>query len=244
MLLIIAAVPFETARLRNQLEHVRQHELGSCRVSSGTLLGHAVLLAHSGVGQTAMSLQLTRLLERYPIQAVLLCGCGGSYPNSGLQNGDLALASEEIFGDLGVSLEADFIPLAELDIPRQSGQMLPLQQSYPLQSPLTERARKILPHAAYGPFVSVNSCSGHPALSEQLAKRCNGICENMEGAAAAQVCHEYRLPLLELRGISNPTGTRDSDRWELKRGVEAAQQGLLQILKNMPPQQQDEPCAN
>lgn len=244
MLLIIAAVPVETALLRSQLENSRQEEVGSCRISIGSLCGHQVLLAHSGIGLAAMSLQLTRLLERYPLQTVLLCGCGGSYPGSDLQNGDLALASEEIFGDLGVALREDFIHLTELGIPQQAGQMLLAQPNYPLQSPLTEMARKILPQAAYGPFVSLNSCSGHEKLSEQLAQRCSGICENMEGAAAAQVCHEYQIPLLELRGISNPTGTRDSDQWEIRRGAEAAQQGLLQILKKMPPQQQDEPCAN
>ncbi len=244
MLLIIAAVPLETTLLRNQLKDSRAAEVGSCRICFGTLYGHAVLLAHSGVGQTAMSLQLTRLLERYSPEAVLLCGCGGSYPKSGLQNGDLALASEEIFGDLGVALETDFIPLEALNIPQQAGQMLPLRQYYPLQSPLTDLAQKILPQAVFGCFVTVSSCSGHPALSEQLAERTGGICENMEGAAAAQVCHEYRLPLLELRGISNPTGIRDSDKWELKRGAEAAQQGLLQILQNLPARQQEATCAN
>ncbi len=234
MQLIIAAVPLETALLRRQLQNSRSEELGSCQVFSGTIHNQAVLLAHSGIGQAAMAIQLTRLLERFSPQTVLLCGCGGSYPDSGLQNGDLALASEEICGDLGAATADHFIPLAQLDIPQQPGLMLTTQQAYSLQSTVTDLARTILPDAHFGPFVSVNCCSGHARLSEELQQRTGGICENMEGAAAAQVCAEYRLPLLELRGISNPTGTRDPQQWDIARGAEAAQLGLLKILQNWP----------
>ncbi|MCW8893304.1 MAG: futalosine hydrolase, partial [Deltaproteobacteria bacterium] len=61
-----------------------------------------------------------------------------------------------------------------------------------------------------------------------------GICENMEGAAAAQVCSAFDLPLLELRGISNPTGTRDPEQWDIIKGAEAAQLGILELLQNWP----------
>lgn len=238
MLLIIAAVPLETALLRQQLQSCRTEQFGSCQIFSGKLHDQQLLLAHSGIGQNAMAIQLTRLLERYSPQAVLLCGCGGSYPGSGLQNGDLALASEEICGDLGVATENAFIPLEQLNIPQQP-ELMPLsRQSYPLQSELTDLTQRVLPQVSFGPFVSVNSCSGHQALSDDLQRRTGGICENMEGAAAAQVCSEYRLPLLELRGISNPTGSRDPQQWEIKRGAEAAQLGLLEILQHWPEQQE------
>ena len=80
--------------------------------------------------------------------------------------------------------------------------------------------------------MTISSCSGHPALSTELQQRTGGICENMEGAAAAQVCSEYQLPLLELRGISNPTGTRDTAQWDIKLGAETAQRVLLKILQH------------
>lgn len=239
MLLIIAAVPLETTLLHHQLQPSETAPLGSCRMVRGTLCGQPVLLAHSGIGPAAMALQLTRLLEIQTPAAVMLCGCGGSYPHSGLQLGDLALASEEIYGDLGVAAENRFIPLDQLNIPQPPGAMLPTRQRYPLHSVVTDWARKILPQAAYGPFVTVSSCSGHRQLSDELRLRTGGICENMEGAAAAQVCAEYRLPLLELRGISNPTGTRDPKLWDIARGMEAAQQGLLELLRHWPPGEEE-----
>ncbi|SHJ66959.1 futalosine hydrolase [Malonomonas rubra DSM 5091] len=241
MLIIIAAVPLETNLLRQELKDSRTEQLGSCCIEIGTIYDQDVLIAHSGVGQTAMSLQLTRLLERYPAKAVLLCGCGGSYPDSTLRNGELAIATAEFFGDLGVSCEEDFIHLSELEIPQNPELELIVQRSYLLPSPLVEHARKTLPQALCGTFVTVNSCSGCAALSNELQQRSGGICENMEGAAAAQVCAEYNLPLLELRGISNPTGSRDPQQWNIPLGAEAAQQGLLEILRHWP-EKQEESC--
>jgi len=237
MLLIIAAVPFETALLRQQLAAGQSEQFNSYRIFSGTLTGQQVVIAHCGVGQNAMAIQLTRLLQHDTPDAVLLCGCGGSYPKSGLQNGALALASEEICGDLGVATEASFIPLEQLDIPQSAELMPALRQRFPLRSQLTALAQQVLPEAAFGPFVTVNCCSGQPALSEELQSRTGGICENMEGAAAAQVCYEFQIPLLELRGISNPTGTRDTALWDLQLGADNAQRGLLKILQNWPHQQ-------
>ncbi|WP_303721858.1 futalosine hydrolase [Malonomonas rubra] len=232
MLLIIAAVPLETALLRQQLHNREVKTFSNYQIFSGTLHEVPLLIAHGGVGQNAMTLQLTRMLIHYTPQAVLLCGCGGSYPGNELKNGDLVLASEEICGDLGVATEDRFIPLEQLDIQQQPILMPAIQQRFPLQSPWTDLARQVLPEALFGPFVTVNCCSGHPALSTELQDRTAGICENMEGAAAAQVCAAFDIPLLELRGISNPTGTRDLLQWNIKLGAEAAQTGMLKILQH------------
>ena len=234
MLLIIAAVPLETSLLRKQLRNSQTEQLGSYQIFAGSLFAQTVLIAHTGVGQAAMAIQLTRLLTKHSPQAVLLCGCGGSYPNSGLKNVDLALASCEICADLGVATDAGFLPLEQLDIPQQPELMPIPRQQFALQNSLTNWLQELLPEARFGPFVSVNCCSGYPKLSLELEQRTQGICENMEGAAAAQVCSEFEIPMIELRGISNPTGTRDPQQWNIKRGAEAAQQGLLKILQHGP----------
>ena len=234
MLLILAAAPLETELLRKKMTHTQLRRCGSIQVFLGKLQGQDVLLSHGGIGQVNMAIQLTRLLSEHKPQAVLLCGCGGSYPGSDLQIGSLALAKEEIFGDLGVATANRFIPLKQLDLP-QNPQLAPtVQQSFPLNADLLSWAQEVLPDAVCGSFVSVNCCSGNAELSVVLQQRCDGICENMEGAAAAQVCTEFDIPLLELRGISNPTGTRDPQQWDITRGAEAAQLGILELLENWP----------
>ncbi len=231
MLLILAAAPLETERLREKIVQPQIFHCGSNPIFSGKLQGRNILLSHGGIGQVNMAIHLTRLLNEHTPTAVLLCGCGGSYPGNNLQIGDFTLATSECFGDLGVALDEEFMPLEQLNLP-QNPQLSPvIQQSFSLNSDLLARAQIILPEAVSGAFVTVNCCSGNPDLSMELHQRCNGICENMEGAAVAQVCAEFDIPLLELRGISNPTGTRDPQQWDIVRGAEAAQTGILQLLE-------------
>ena len=234
MLLIIAATQLESSLLRKQikLSETSDPELFSGMISEGRQLN----LLHTGVGPTSTAITLTRFLERATPRVILMIGCGGSYPNSGLKIGDLALASEEIFGDLGVMTDQKFLPLDEMDIPTTPPPVQRVQLNSPLQKPTAELLRisikKTQNRLVCGPFVTVSTCSGYSQLSLDLESRTGGICENMEGAAAAQVCSLYQVPFLELRGISNPTGTRDPEQWDLKRGAESAQWGAVQILKN------------
>ncbi|MBW6510047.1 MAG: futalosine hydrolase [Desulfuromonadales bacterium] len=231
MLLIVAATPAETALLRRQLGSGERMLCGGKELLRGTLCDTPVLIGHGGIGAMLMAMQLARLLAEQRPEAVILCGCGGSYPDSGLRVGDLALASSETYGDCGVTTDSGFIPLEQLNIPQQAPLAPLFQQSYHLDTPLYKRAAQLLPQAHCGPFVTVNNCSGTPELSRQLQQQTAGICENMEGAAAAQVCAEFACPLLEVRGISNPTGTRADELWDLPLGIRVAQEAVLTLLQ-------------
>ncbi|MCW8858440.1 MAG: futalosine hydrolase [Deltaproteobacteria bacterium] len=234
MILILAATPLETALLRKRISSQQTSACGSYQIFNGTLQGLEVLLAHGGIGTVNMASQLTTLLHEHSPQTVFLVGCGGSYPGSQLQIGNLALAATEIYGDLGVMTAEGFIPLEQLKLPQDHSLAPLVQQQFDLDTDLLAWAQEILPEAVCGPFVTLNCCSGNPEMSEKIAQRTGGICENMEGAAAAQVCSAFDLPLLELRGISNPTGTRDPEQWDIIKGAEAAQLGILELLQNWP----------
>ncbi len=231
MFLILAATSAETTLLRQQLVSVKTLAGGEKEVLQGELCDIRILLGHGGIGSMLMTMQLTRFLTLHRPRAVLLCGCGGSYPDSGLAVGDLALASAEIYGDCGVTTDAGFVPLEQLSIPQESHFAPIFQQSYNLDTPLLQSAARLLPEAHCGTFVTVNNCSGTRKLSLQLQQQTGGICENMEGAAVAQVCAEFSCPLLEIRGISNPTGTRADHLWDIPLGMRVAQEAILTLLQ-------------
>ncbi|PLY02347.1 MAG: futalosine hydrolase [Desulfuromonas sp.] len=234
MILVLAATPIETELLRHQAGLLTPLADNPYGLFSGTTYRQSFLLAHGGIGASTMAMSLTRILGVHRPAAIVLIGCGGSYPGSGLAIGDLALAEREIWGDIGVTTADGFIPLEQLKLP-QDKELTPLfRQDYHLDENLCRLARTALPTVRSGTFVTVNCCSGTPELSREFEHRCAGLCENMEGAAVAQVCDEFSVPLLELRGISNPTGTRDPAQWDIRAGAEAAQNGLLELLKNWP----------
>jgi futalosine hydrolase len=53
----------------------------------------------------------------------------------------------------------------------------------------------------------------------------------MEGAAAAQVCLRYRVPFLEIRGLSNWAGNRNKRSWRLKEALDNCQRAMLHLLE-------------
>lgn len=231
MVLVLAATPAETGLLCREMTSSTTLHCGGRELLRGNLCGITVTVGHTGIGAMLMAMQLTRMFIELRPKAVILCGCGGSYPDSGLSIGDLALASSEIYGDCGVSTDGGFVPLEQLKIPQHSRLAPVFQQSYPLDTPLYQRAVQLLPQAYTGPFVTVNNCSGTLELSRQLQRQTAGICENMEGAAAAQVCAEFACPLIEVRGISNPTGTRADELWDIPLGMRVAQEAVLTLLQ-------------
>jgi futalosine hydrolase len=84
-----------------------------------------------------------------------------------------------------------------------------------------------------GRFITVSTCSGCREHGEELVRRFQGICENMEGAAVAQVSLRYGIDCLEIRGISNLVDERDMKKWDIPRAVEAAQRFTLKYIEEM-----------
>ncbi|MCE5193973.1 MAG: hypothetical protein LLF28_00715, partial [Nitrospiraceae bacterium] len=78
-----------------------------------------------------------------------------------------------------------------------------------------------------GAFLTMSSITGTLKRAKELEKRFNVICENMEGAAIAQVCVIHGIPMLEIRGISNIVGDRDKNRWDIKKASENCQKILI-----------------
>lgn len=238
MIALIAAVPLETELLRRSLAPCEVRRCYGYDLYRGSIFGRPLCLLHSGVGKASAAAAATTLFVACRPTALIMLGCGGAYPGSGLTVGDLALATAEIYGDEGVLAPAGFLDLEAINLPLFERNGVQLFNRFPVDSQLLERARPLLTQAtaaaalrlAEGPFVTVSTGSGTARSGSELARRTGGICENMEGAAVAQVCARQQIPFLELRGISNLVEDRDLARWDLKAGAEAAQKGIQELL--------------
>jgi futalosine hydrolase len=54
----------------------------------------------------------------------------------------------------------------------------------------------------------------------------------MEGGAVAQVCLRYKVPFLEIRGLSNLAGDRNKKRWQLSQALNNCQRAVLYLLEH------------
>lgn len=236
---ILAALPLETEIIRNYWGPWKISNLGGFHLYRRKSAGMVIELLHSGIGKANAAAAATLLALHAP-QALLVLGCGGALPGSTLQVGDLALASSEIFGDEGVLTPQGFQDLEAMHLPLLNSSSPPLYNSCPADRTWQQRIEEQLaPFAAAagislvsGPFVTVSTCSGTTVGGEILARRSGGICENMEGAAAALVCARHSIPFCELRGISNLVEDRNLAGWNLAGAAAIAQQALIVLLSH------------
>ncbi|APG27991.1 futalosine hydrolase [Syntrophotalea acetylenivorans] len=246
MIAIIAAVAAETALLRQSLSPCEVRRCGARELFLGSLFDQKVALLHSGIGKINAASAVTALLETFKPEAVIVTGCAGAYPDSGLEVGDLVLASEEILADEGVLTPQGFIDFAALGFPLLEHGGPLMEQRFLADPQLLAEALPLIETAAIkagarlatGPLVTVSTCSGTDQAARAMVQRTAGIGENMEGAAVAQICRLYEVPFLELRGISNRVENRNLERWDLPAGAKIAQRALMAYLKGCHPPQE------
>lgn len=246
MIAIVAAVSAETVLLRQSLSPCEVRRCCTRELFLGSLFGQKVALLHSGIGKINAASAVTALLEIIKPEVVIVIGCAGAYPDSGLAIGDLALASEEILADEGVVTEEGFVDFATLGFPllEHGGPIMTQrfaadpQLLAATEPPLAAAASAAGVKLAIGPMVTVSTCSGTDQAAQDMAQRTGGICENMEGGAVAQICRLYDVPFLELRGISNRVENRDLSRWDLPAAAEIAQRALMAYLQDLQPPQE------
>ena len=175
---------------------------------------------------------------------VLQVGVGGAYIDAGLGLGDLAVASEELYGDVGVRTKdgwqgADFIGIPLVQKIEEA-----YYNRFPVDGKLLNRGRQLLaavdwktgstPTVKVGPFVTVQECTGTASLAAERAGLAGGaVCENMEGAAAAHICLLYNIPFVEIRGISNLVKDRRVECWDLPGAAAVAQEAAIHLLEGL-----------
>jgi futalosine hydrolase len=183
------------------------------------------------------------LIERFSPAAIILFGIGGAYPSSGLCIGDIAVAEKEVYGDEGVLTKEGFRTTDFIGIPLVKKGGRRLYNEFRLDKRLAGLACKSsglgskrsprVPAVCSGTFLTLSTCTGTRRRALELEKRFGAICENMEGAAVAQVCSCYGVPFAEVRGISNIVEDRDLKRWDIPLAAGNAQRAVVELLRRL-----------
>lgn len=206
----------------------------------GRIFDQNIALLEAGVGAVNTAHALTSVLDSKPPVCVVQVGIGGAYPDSGLSVGDIAIATEEVYGDLGIVLPNRYAFADEIGIPIVPGDT-PRFNVMPVDDQLSEAAAAAADRVAAetgcrakaGRFLTLQQCTGCSTLAAELEQRFGAICENMEGAAAAHVCALYRIPFFEIRGISNIVEDRDTSKWDIPTASSRAQAAILNFFKSL-----------
>ena len=231
-LLLLSATEIESGTIQGALEGAKITQQAGKTVIIGNLCGWRCILLHTGIGAVNAAHALTCQLEQQLPDLVIQFGIGGAYVPTGLPIRSVVLATEEVYGDVGVITPEGWKPADEIGIPLVHGDP-PYFNRFPLDSQIVAAAAEIC-KARCGTFVTVSQCSGVQAVGDALHSRFNALCESMEGAAAAHICKLYDVPFLEVRGISNLVEDRQPARWDIPGAADAAQSALVKIISDIP----------
>jgi futalosine hydrolase len=237
MIALLCSVQAEAEQLLAATAVTGSLTRGSKSLIEGTLAGRKIVLCVGGMGKVNAAHTAT-LLAGFNPAAMIVFGIGGAYPSSGAKIGDVALAKEEIAGDEGVLTVDGFKDTEYMGIPLLRTATSVIYATYPAQDALLKQClQSLIPDQEsgrsvhIGTFVTLSTCTGTAARARELEERYHGLCENMEGAAVAQVASLHNIPWIGVRGISNVVEDRNPKKWNIPAAAQAAQQAVLRILE-------------
>lgn len=233
---ILTAMPEELGALLEVLTQRQTTSIGSPTTASvdtkrvfhsGQISGCDVVMAFSRWGKVAAAMTTTELLLRFNVNRVIFCGIAGGLDDV-VRLGDVVIATQLIQHDLDASpffkpTEVPLLGKSQIPTdPRLSDALMVGATEFckhHLESQAGELGIRAGLFGAHGePRVHRGQiATGDQVISTNLARARirelvpGAMCVEMEGAAAAQVCHEYGVPFACARTISDGA---DSDMTE------------------------------
>jgi futalosine hydrolase len=183
----------------------------------GAIDGAAVIV--SGIGRTNAAAATTEaLLTHGPFDGVICAGIAGALPESELDIGEVIVASSCIYVEEGLLTPAGFVTMKAMGFALGDFE----GNAVPVSEAMLEAAGGL----RIGPIATVATCSGTDAAAREVVRRTGALAEAMEGAAVVHAARRLHVPAIEVRAISNTTGDRASQQWD----IDAALAGLTRTL--------------
>ncbi|SDI91821.1 futalosine hydrolase [Natribacillus halophilus] len=171
-------------------------------------------VAIAGVGPAQAAARTAFALPKDEYRMVVSVGIGGGFKNRAAI-GDIVISDRLIAAELGAESSQSFIPIDELGF---GTNVITADDSsvQRLSSRLIEKNQRV--HT--GAILTLSMVTGTDDTAHALIHRYPDACaEAMEGFGVATAAAEQNLPVLEIRSISNLTGPRDKENWNIKEAL-------------------------
>ncbi|MFX3624497.1 MAG: 5'-methylthioadenosine/S-adenosylhomocysteine nucleosidase [Ectobacillus sp.] len=201
---VIGAMEEEVRILRDKLENAETETVAGCEFTKGTLLGHEVILLKSGIGKVNAAMSTTILLERYQPEKVINTGSAGGFHHS-LNVGDVVISTDVRHHDVDVTA-FDY----------EYGQVPGMPAAFEADKELVALAEECMKtmegvQVVKGTIATGDSFMNDPERVEFVRGKFEDLhAVEMEAAAVAQVCHQYNVPFVIIRALSDIAG-KESD---------------------------------
>jgi futalosine hydrolase len=183
-------------------------------------------LVQSGVGKVNGALCVAKFADPTRHSAVINVGICGALACKGrvsLNIGDAVLAERSVYADEGVATPRGFQSMSQCGFspggwptPAFAGDGIAADAA--VTSALADGISRAGIPLMRGTIATVSLCSGTNVLAECTAIRAGAIAEAMEGAAIGHAVRRLfgaAMGFAELRVVSNTTGDRDRQQWDI-----------------------------
>lgn len=218
---ILSALPEEQSSLVQHLAQPQRLMHAGRAFWLGDLHGRRVVLALSGMGKVAAATTATALIERFGAARIVFTGVAGGV-GDGVNVGDVVVAQDYIQHDMDASplfprwevpgyartrLPCDGV-LSAMLLEAASACVSGARSQFCLNSVLLDVPAATSLRAHHGLIASGDRfvCAADEAHRLRTTLQDAGhpvLAVEMEGAAVAQVCHDYGLPFAAARTISD-----------------------------------------
>ncbi len=215
-ILLVAAVEMEIAPL---LEHYSVSKQSG--IEQLSIAEHLVDILLPGIGLTFSSYLITKQLSKQKYDLVINIGIAGAFDQS-LEIGHVAQVTRDEFADLAVEdgdllrtlFEMDF--LSANNFPFDHGKLI--NKEYPVGLPAVSA-------------ISVNTAHGKEESVDLFRCKFQSQLETMEGAAVFYVCKLEKVPVMQIRAISNYVELRNKAEWNIPLAIKNLNAELIRILE-------------
>lgn len=196
---------------------------------SGTLQSRNVILVESGIGKVNSTLITAMLIERFDADMVINTGVAGALAKD-LNVTDMVVSSEVRHHDVDAT-EFGYLP----------GQVPGMPEAYKADGNLASAALGVLKGnetiaAVSGLIVSGDSFIAGEEQKEAIIRKFSaGLAVDMESASIAQTCHQFNVPFLILRAISDKAGQSADMTYEefLGKACINSSEAVILLLKEL-----------
>ena len=195
---LIGAMPEELSAVLACMPEAHCENVAGRQFWVGHLQGHEVVAVLSGIGKVAAALTATVLLEKFQVKRMLFTGVAGGLAQH-VSVGDVVVASELLQHDMNAE------PLFPQYVVPLSG-CAKFKTDEDLTRILLESARHTLPQVQVHAGLIISGDQFVASASESLRLQSalpEALAVEMEGAALAQVCRDYGVPLCVVRTLSD-----------------------------------------
>lgn len=196
---IIGAMEEEVEILKDKLDNLEEVHIANVEFYLGKLENQEIVLLKSGIGKVNAAMATTLLIQLYKPDYVINTGSAGGF-NDALQVGDVVISNELRYHDVDATVFG-----------YEFGQVPGMPANYLPDSFLVEVAEKAAKE------IDVQVLTGLITSSDSFMDdevRVNAVKElfptvhaaEMEAAAIAQVCYQFKQPFVIIRSLSDIAG--------------------------------------